>query len=231
MAFTISPLNQSEWNSEGCEPEDSPECMVTLLVQADLGGSLADSSFVRPMLRPLSLVWLASLIRSVVHVRETVEQKRFVEPLFSVLGDEGCSSPDKASEPLWRRAAAVAAASTRMSFSAGTFTSSAAAAVVAAAASAASPEKGSSAGGKLPSGAGSGAVSGGGLGSSAEGEVYSSAAGNGVDDGGLDPQPWLPARFFSSPDASAYAPSCFIPSPLPNDPHVGDTASGIPALH
>lgn len=98
MAFTISPLAQSEWNSEGREPEDSPECMVTMIVQADLGGSLAGSSYMWPLLRPVGLVWLASLIRSIVHVRETVEQKRFVEPLFSLLGEEG-GSPEKSAGP------------------------------------------------------------------------------------------------------------------------------------
>lgn len=192
LAFTISPLNQSEWNSEGREPEDSPECMVTVLVQADLGGSLADSSFVRPVLRPLSLVWLASLIRSIVHVRETVEQKRFVEPLFSLLGHEG-GNYEKATEPLWRRAAAAAAASTRMSFSAGNFVSGTAAAAAAAAASG----DGTGLSGKIPSGAGMG-----GDGDMCGVEEDYSGDGNGVDDL-EDPKPWLPARFFSSPDASA----------------------------
>lgn len=203
LAFTISPLNQSEWNSEGREPEDSPECMVTVLVQADLGGSLADSSFVRPVLRPLSLVWLASLIRSVVHVRETVEQKRFVEPLFSLLGDEG-RSPEKGT--LWKRAAA-AAASTRMSFSAGTFASSATAAATASATAAPAPasEDANAAGGKAPGATGLGAATCAGDGGVLENVQEERLDGNGIDSGVEDPKPWLPARFFSSPDASACA--------------------------
>lgn len=170
--------------------------MVTILVQADLGGSLAESSFVQPVLRPLSLVWLASLIRSIVHVRETVEQKRFVEPLFSLLGEEG--KPPEKNETLWRRAAT--AASTRMSFSAGTLHGS-----TAAAADAAVSGTGGY-GSTLPSvagGAAAGGAAAGGLGWSDDQEEWGS--GNGADDSGEDPKPWLPPRFFSSPDASAYA--------------------------
>jgi hypothetical protein len=189
LAFTISPLNQSEWNSEGKEPEDSPECMVTILVQADLGGSLADSSFVQPVLRPLSIVWLASLLRSVMHVRVTVEQKRFVEPLFSLLGEDGRSS-EKTSEPLWRRAAAAAAASTRLSFKSGNLAMSVA---VDAAIAATKQEKGQGASGEGTSGLGGAAGADTGL-----------TDGQGAEDVDVDdPKPWLPARFFSSPDASA----------------------------
>lgn len=69
LAFTISPLKPSAWNCANSEPEDAPECMVTVLVRADLGGALGWGSYMRPLLAPLGLVWLASLIRSLVQVR------------------------------------------------------------------------------------------------------------------------------------------------------------------
>eukprot|EP00892_Ulva_mutabilis_P010433 jgi/Ulvmu1/7762/UM039_0070.1 len=83
MAFTVAPLAQHLWDSDGRNPEDAPESMVTMLVRADFGGLLAPTT----ALPGVAMLWLAPLVKSLIQVRDTLHQKRFVDPLFNVVGE------------------------------------------------------------------------------------------------------------------------------------------------
>lgn len=65
LAFTVAPLAQHLWDSDGRLPEEAPECMVTMLVRADLGGVLDPS----PAMPSADMLWIAPLIKSLIQVR------------------------------------------------------------------------------------------------------------------------------------------------------------------
>lgn len=69
LAFTIAPLAQDLWDSRRHAPEDAPECMVTMLVCADLGGGFAPGSVLPTLVPALCMMWLQPLIKSIVQVR------------------------------------------------------------------------------------------------------------------------------------------------------------------
>jgi hypothetical protein len=77
--FTVAPLLPQYQPSSGVE---SQECLVTLVLKADLGGWLADSSTVGRLLGPLGThaarALLERIVTSVVVLRDQVEQDRFV---------------------------------------------------------------------------------------------------------------------------------------------------------
>lgn len=69
LAFTIAPLAPELWDSTGRAPEDAPECMLTMLVSADLGGAFARGSPLATLTPALSLLWLEPLVKSIIKVR------------------------------------------------------------------------------------------------------------------------------------------------------------------
>lgn len=69
LAFTIAPLAQDLWDSRSHAPEDAPECMMTMLVRADLGGGFAPGSVLPTLAPALCMMWLQPLIKSIVQVR------------------------------------------------------------------------------------------------------------------------------------------------------------------
>lgn len=87
--FTIAPLLPEYVPGGG----PSQECLVTLVIKADLGGALADSSLSARLAPALTDAarWalLEPLLMSVVRLRDRVEQSRFTVMPYSMAADEG----------------------------------------------------------------------------------------------------------------------------------------------
>lgn len=93
--FTVAPL-LPRYRTDG----ESRECLLTLVIKADLGGALARDSRTRRWVRPLVLrAMLEAFATSLVTLRERVEQDRFVVRPLALEEDAAAPAAERPRAP------------------------------------------------------------------------------------------------------------------------------------
>jgi len=99
--FSIAPL-KTEFLPPHLSPRHSPECLLTVVLRVDIGGSL---NWFGGAARGLESMWLEPMISSVAGVRDRMEQNRFVGTCL--LADADSTQPKLSQQPSQPDATAV----------------------------------------------------------------------------------------------------------------------------